>query len=122
MSSGHRLTAVLARRATACVCIGGAWIVLLDLVQPGEAQPLVGAWQFGHGEAAAQAAHSAANRLRQGCTVHIYCNRIGLGHTRAGQRCVELHGITAVQQILPAPQAEPQPVMGNTPPTAAQAA
>ena len=79
------------------MCLGGAWIVLLELRQAGTPEPLTGTWQFGHGEAAAQAAHSAAYRFRRGHRVSIYYASLGLGRTRYDEPAVELRGVTSVQ-------------------------
>lgn len=108
MSTEHRLTATLTSSPAACLCLGGAWIVLLELRQAREREPLTAAWQFGHGEAAAISAHSAADRLRRGQVVHIYYAGLGIGHTRDQQASIELRGVTSVQALDPQPAAEPR--------------
>lgn len=110
MSTEHRLTAKLTSSPAACLCLGGAWIVLLELRQAREREPLTGAWQFGHGESAAIAAHSAADRLRRGQVVSVYYAGLGLGHTRDQEASIELRGITSVQALDPQPPAVPRPL------------
>jgi len=107
VSPQFKATATLARDPIACKALGGAWILLLEMRQPTEREPITGAWQFGHGEPAAQAAHSAAARLQHGCTVAVYFTGLGLGHTRDNSASIELRGISSVQAI--AADATPAP-------------
>jgi hypothetical protein len=103
-----KATATLARDPIACRALGGAWILVLEMRQPSEPEPITGAWQFGHGEPAAQAAHSAAARLRQGHQVTVYFSGLGIGHTRDNTASIELRGISSVQ-ALPATAPPPAP-------------
>lgn len=105
MQHQHRVTATLTRDPVACMAMGGAWLLLLELRQHSEPDPITGAWQFGHGESAAQAAHSAAYRLRRGQAVQVWYAGLGLGHTQYERRAsIELRGISSVQEVAdPAP-------------------
>lgn len=96
----HQVVGTLVRNAEARMCLGGAWIVMMELRQsrPGM-PPIVAVHQHGQGEPARAAAHSEANRLRAGTLARIYFAGIGLGHTRDDAPAIDLRGVDAVHNL-----------------------
>lgn len=92
----NTITAIMASNAEARVCLGGAWTLWMNLQQPRMAMPMLAIKHYGHGEAAAQAAHSAANRLQRGCRVSLWCEGLDIDHTPAGRQAIVLRGVDAI--------------------------
>jgi hypothetical protein len=96
----HTVVGTLVRNAEARMCLGGAWIVMMELRQATPtAPPIVAVHQHGQGEPARAAAHSEANRLRQGARARIYFTGLGLGHTRDEKPAIDLRGVDAVHNL-----------------------
>jgi hypothetical protein len=96
----HQVVGKLVRNAEPRMCLGGAWLVMMELRQaaPG-VPPIVAVHQHGSGEPARAAAHSEANRLRQGATARVFFSGLGLGRTRDQEPAIELRGVDAVHNL-----------------------
>jgi hypothetical protein len=98
----HQVIGQLTRNAEARVCIGGAWVLMLEMRQAqggAKSEPIVAIKQCGSGEPARAAAHSAAARLRQGAMARVYCTAFRVGRNSERRRAIELTGVDSVQPI-----------------------
>ena len=91
----HTITGTLSRCATPLTTSTGQWLVRLEMRQPGDASRtrIVALRNYGQGDAAAIAAHSAARRLPAGSAVRVY------GRTLRAQPCevILLEGVDVIE-------------------------
>ncbi len=97
----HRITGTLARAAEVRVCLGGAYVLDLELEQISatDPHPIVCRRQYGHGSSAAIAAHSAATHLRQGTRVEVWCVGIAPGATATAEPAIALRGVDHINRL-----------------------
>jgi len=93
--SHHVIRGTLARCATPYVTPTGHWLVRLELRQGDERTRIVALRDYGPGDAAAIAAHSAAHHLRAGQDVRVY------GQHLRSQPCevILLRGVESIEAL-----------------------
>lgn len=110
----HQVVGTLLRDAEVRRCLGGAYVVCIELRQPREDAPVVAMRQYGFGATADLAAHAAAHHLRRGTPVRVWCNGIGTGHTSDAEAAIALRGVDLITPLTPvqttAPDADRVPV------------